>query len=154
MLRWAKISRLMGPAAPRSSRIGYIAVSAQRRRRITHPWLGLAIRSLALAIMCGALAACSKTVEWNEEVKLNDGRVIVVTQKRRCEGGDYNAKTGASCVARESWLTLKLPEFSDKDIVWHESLKPMVVNIHLRRLYVVGRAPTSLTNIARPRPRE
>jgi hypothetical protein len=90
------------------------------------------------------LAACSNTVQWDEEVKLNDGRVTVITQKRRCEGGDYNAKRNASCIARESWMTIKLPEFSHKEIVWHESLKPMVVNVHQGRLYVVGRAPTTL----------
>jgi hypothetical protein len=90
------------------------------------------------------LSACSNTVQWDEEVKLNDGRVIVVTQKKRCEGGDYAAKTKASCVAREAWLTIRLTEFSDKEIVWHESLNPLVVNIHQRRLYVVGIPPTSL----------
>jgi hypothetical protein len=97
--------------------------------------------SLLTTIACGQ---SSKLVEWKEEVKLNDGRVIVVTQKKRCEGGDYKAKTGASCIAREAWLTLKLPEFSDKDIVWHESLNPMVLNIHQGKLYVVGLPPTSL----------
>ncbi|CAN7514661.1 hypothetical protein [Polaromonas sp. LjRoot131] len=99
--------------------------------------------SMALCVAL-QLAACSNTVQWDEEVKLNDGRVIVVTQKRRCEGGDYTAKTNASCIARESWMTIKLPEFSHKEIVWHESLKPMVVNVHQSRLYVVGRAPTTL----------
>lgn len=93
---------------------------------------------LTLAVLLGG---CSKTVSWDEEVKLNDGRVIVVTQKKRCEGGDYNAKTNATCIAREAWLTLNLPEFSNKEIVWHESLDPMVVNIHQGRLYVVGFPP-------------
>jgi hypothetical protein len=90
------------------------------------------------------LTACSKTVEWKEEVKLNDGRVIVVTQKKRCEGGDYTAKTGATCIARESWLTINLPEFSSQEILWHESLNPMVVNIHQGRLFVVGFPPHTL----------
>lgn len=90
------------------------------------------------------LAACSNTVQWDEEVKLNDGRVIVVTQKKRCEGGDYNAKRNASCLAREAWLTIRLPEFSAKDIVWNESLIPMVVNVHQGQLYVVGQAQTTL----------
>ena len=90
------------------------------------------------------IAACSKTVQWEEEVQLNDGRVIVVTQRKRCEVGDYTAKAGATCIAREAWLTLKLSEFSDKEIVWHESLDPMVANIHQGRLYVVGRPPHTL----------
>jgi len=105
--------------------------------------------SPGMVLMLAAAAAllltgCSKTVQWEEEVKLNDARVIVVTQKKRCDGGDYKAKTSATCVARETWLTIKLPEFSDKEIVWHEGLNPMVLNIHQGRLYIVGRPPTSL----------
>lgn len=102
------------------------------------------LRILLTVIATTQLVACSKTVEWNEEVQLNDGRVIVVTQKKRCEGGDFTAETGATCIAREAWMTIKLPEFSDKDMVWHESLDPMVVNIHQGRLYVVGRPPHTL----------
>jgi hypothetical protein len=90
------------------------------------------------------ISACSKTVQWDEEVKLNDGRIIAVTQKKRCEGGDFTAKTGATCIAREAWLTIKLPEFSGKEMVWHENLDPMVVNIHQGRLYVVGYPPHTL----------
>jgi len=67
-----------------------------------------------------------------------------VTQRRRCEAGDYTAKTQASCVAREAWLTVNLPEFSGKEIVWHESLNPMVLNIDKGRLYVVGFPPHTL----------
>lgn len=106
--------------------------------------LNLSLRILLSMLAAVALTACSKTVQWEEEVKLNDGRIIVVTQKKRCEGGDYTAKTDASCIVREAWLTIKLSEFSDKDIVWHESLDPMVVNVHQGRLYVVGRPPHTL----------
>lgn len=91
-----------------------------------------------------ALITLPKTVTWDEEVKLNDGRTIVVTQKRRCEGGDYSANTNASCVSREAWLRIKLPEFSSEEIVWHESLNPMVVNIHQGSLFVVGFPPHTL----------
>ena len=98
-------------------------------------------RMLLVVVFALQLTACSKTVQWEEEVKLNDGRIIVVTQKKRCEGGDYRANANATCIAREAWLTIKLPEFSDKDIVWHESLNPMVVNIHQGHLYVVGFPP-------------
>jgi hypothetical protein len=103
-----------------------------------------ALRMMLIMIAVTQITACSKTVEWKEEVKLNDGRVIVVTQKKRCEGGDYSAKTGATCIARESWLTINLPEFSNKEILWHESLDPMVVNVHQGRLYVVGFPPHTL----------
>lgn len=89
-------------------------------------------------------SGCDKTVEWKEEVKLNDGRIIAVTQRKRCERGDYRANKDATCIARESWLTVRLPEFSDGDIVWHENLKPMVINVDEGQLYVVGLPPTSL----------
>jgi len=99
--------------------------------------LGLLKALLALAATLH-LTGCAKTVEWKEEVRLGDGRTIVVEQKRRCEGGDATAKTDASCIAREFWLTLQLPEFSSQPIVWHEKLRPFAVNVHQGRLYVVG----------------
>lgn len=79
--------------------------------------------------------------EWQEEVKLNDGRVIVVTQKKRCEGA-YTGNEYAPCIAREAWLTVNLPEFGDKPIVWNEHLSPRVVNIDNGQLYIVGIFPT------------
>lgn len=78
------------------------------------------------------LAACSPYVTWKEEVKLNDGRVIVVEQKVRTEGP----------IPREDWLTINLPEFSQQSIVWHEHLVPLIVNIDEGRLYVVGEPQT------------
>lgn len=69
---------------------------------------------------------------WNEEVKLNDGRTVVVEQKKLLEGH----------IAREDWLTITLPELGKGKIVWHERLTPMVVNIDQGRLYVIGRPST------------
>jgi hypothetical protein len=80
---------------------------------------------------------------WQEEVKFNDGRVIVVKQKKRCQGA-YTGGNYAACIPREAWLTINLPEFSAQEIVWHESLDPMIVNLHNGRLYVVGWPPTNL----------
>ena len=91
-----------------------------------------------------SINACSKSdsfVAWQEEVKLSDGRVIVVTQKKRCEGA-YTGGNYAECIAREAWLTINLPEFSAQPIVWHEHLFAIIVNIHDGRLYVVGCPPT------------
>src|ERR1017187_6175079 len=79
------------------------------------------------------LAACSPYVTWKEEVKLNDGRVIVVEQKKLVEDE----------MAREAWLTINLPEFSAEQIVWHEHLSPIVLNIDEGMLYVVGQPPTA-----------
>ena len=80
-------------------------------------------------------------VTWKEEVKLNDGRVIVVTQKRHCFAA-YTGGNVANCIERESWLTIQLPEFGDQEIVWHENLKPSILNVHNGRLYIVGAPAT------------
>ena len=91
-----------------------------------------------LAAIAGCLIAAgayvlNPFVTWREEVKLNDGRVIVVEQKKLTKDE----------MAREAWLTINLPEFSAESIVWHEHLSPMVLNIEGGILYVVGRPPTS-----------
>lgn len=79
------------------------------------------------------LGGCSdNTITWQEEVKLLDGRVITVTQKRR-----YDAN-----LPREFWLTFKLPEFGNQEIVWHENLLAQVLNVYQGKLYVVGNADT------------
>jgi len=85
-----------------------------------------------------SLNACSdNTQTWDEEVKLLDDRVIVVTQKRLLLNG---ART------REAWLTMNLPEFSPQPIVWHEALEPMILNIFNGRLYVVATPPSPREN--------
>ncbi|MGB9110787.1 MAG: hypothetical protein WCC39_19025, partial [Telluria sp.] len=91
-----------------------------------------------------SLSACADTVKWKEDVRMLDGRVIVVTQEKRCSGGDYKAKTDATCLAREAWVTVNLPEIDSKEIVWHESLDPMVINVYEGKLYIVGSPPTSV----------
>ncbi len=81
------------------------------------------------------LPACSNNeVTWQEEVKLNDGRMIVVTQKKRMDRG----------FDRECWLSFSLPEFSQGEILWHENLRPMVLNVHEGRLYLVGLPQTRI----------
>ena len=82
------------------------------------------------------LGGCSNTGSWQEEVKLSDGRVIVVTQKRRYEGVYTGQNFGS--LPREFWLRFKLSEFGDQEIVWHENLAPRVLNVYQGRLYVVG----------------
>lgn len=108
---------------------------------------------LIVFISASLLSACISTmlgrpllggpdyVEWQEEVQLNDGRVIVVTQKKKCSEA-YTGQNWATCIAREAWVTINLPEFSDKPIVWHEHLYAMVINVHNNNLYVVGMFPT------------
>jgi len=112
---------------------------------------------VCLAIWCAcALAACSssgKIVSWQEEVKLSDGRTIVIKHQERCDKG-YSGKRLEHCIAREHWVTLDLPEFAAIPIVWHQSLSPIVVNIDAGKLYVVGLPPTGREDemLGRPRP--
>jgi len=82
------------------------------------------------------LGGCSDSKSWKEEVKLQDGRVITITQKRRYESVYTGSNTGN--LPREFWLTFKLPEFGDKEITWHENLMPQVLNVYQGKLYVVG----------------
>lgn len=89
-------------------------------RRMT---LGLVLATVPM------IGGCSdNTITWTEEVKLLDGRVITVTQKSRVEED----------VSREFWLIFKLAEFGDKEIVWHENLMAMVMNVYQNKIYVVG----------------
>jgi hypothetical protein len=93
-------------------------------------WLLKVFKTIGLALIMGvSLTACgADTIKWKEEVKLLDGRVITVTQKNRVEED----------VSREFWLTFILPEFSNQEITWHESLRPIIVNIYQNKLYLVG----------------
>ena len=85
--------------------------------------LGFMLASLPVLGGCG-----DNTITWQEEVKLLDGRVINDVQKNRVEDG----------MPREFWLTIKLSEFGNQEIEWHENLMPMVLNIYQNKLYVVG----------------
>lgn len=82
------------------------------------------------------MGAETKFVTWQEEVKLNDGRVIVVNQRRRYEGGYSGSDFGNT--PRESWLTVKLPETDNQETTWHEKLEPSHINIAKGRLYIVA----------------
>lgn len=96
------------------------------------------LNAMFLSFGLVSLAGCAQTVEWEEDVKLLDGQVVTVTQKKWCGGGDYNAKVMASCLARDAVVTMRFAEFSDEDIIWHERLNPMVINIYEGKLYIVG----------------
>ncbi len=92
-------------------------------------------KRLTLVIVLASVplvGGCSdNTLTWQEEVKLLDGRVITVTQKRRYDSDK---------MPREAWLTFRLPEFGNQEIVWHESLEIQVLNLYQGKLYVVGDA--------------
>src|SRR5690606_22753592 len=97
---------------------------------------------LILSFITGCAAASSRHEsfrEWKEEVKLNDGRIIMVNQKWRCDRiGKYNTGKEYCSTMRESWLTFQLPEFSNQEITWNEELMPLVLNVDQGQLYIVG----------------
>ena len=81
------------------------------------------------------------TLTWKEEVKLLDGRVIVVEQKRKYERA-YNGDNYGG-VPRESWITIKLPETNNIETTWHEKLNPSNLNVVNGKLYIVGKPHTA-----------
>jgi len=66
---------------------------------------------------------------WYEEVRLSDGRIITVHQKR-----EYYENYGTN----QSWVEIDLPELGGKK-VWHSYLIPMHVDVQQGQLYVFGR---------------
>ena len=99
---------------------------------------------LALLILLGTSMtsyAGTGTKSWQEEVKLLDGRVIVVNQKRLFECAYNGSNYGG--VLRESWLTVKLPETGNQETTWHEKLEPSHLNITDGKLYIVAQPPTT-----------
>jgi hypothetical protein len=97
-------------------------------RRMT---LGLMLASVPMLGGCG-----SNTNSWQEEVRLLDGRVITITQKRRYE----NVYDGQSLgnLPREFWVSFKLPELGAQEVIWHENLMPRILNVYQEKVYLVG----------------
>lgn len=95
------------------------------------PWLLVAIGLLVLS----AVAAAGwnwyqkRYPSWYEEVRLSDGRVITIHQKR-----EYHDNYGTA----QSWVTIDLPELGGKQ-TWHSYLMPMRVDIKDGVVYVFGR---------------
>jgi hypothetical protein len=94
------------------------------------PWLLVAIGLLVL----GAVAAVGwnwyqkRYPSWYEEVRLSDGRVITIHQKR-----EYYENYGTV----QSWVTIDLPELGGKQ-VWHSYLMPQRVDMVDGKVYVFG----------------
>lgn len=109
------------------------------------PWLivllGLLILGVAAAV--GWNRYQKRYPSWYEEVRLSDGRVITIHQKR-----EYYENYGTA----QSWVTIDLPELGGKR-VWHSYLMPMRVDVSDGAVYVFGRprGPVQLSRYKYPK---
>jgi hypothetical protein len=92
-----------------------------------------------------------QTESWEEETRLLDGRIIVVQQKRRYELVFTGNGTGS--IARQAWLTVRLPETGGKAVEWNGPLHPLVLNVHGATLYLVSTFPSGKEYLQSGRPR-
>ena len=65
---------------------------------------------------------------WDEEVRLSDGRIITIQQKREVFD-NYGTN--------QSWVTIDLPELGGKQM-WHSYLMPQRVDVVDGKVYVFG----------------
>ena len=109
------------------------------------PWLigGIFLLVLAAAVAVGWNWYQTRYPSWYEEVRLSDGRVITIHQKR-----EYYDNYGTA----QSWVTIDLPELGGKQ-VWHSYLMPMRVDVKDGVVYVFGRprGPAQLTRYMYPK---
>ncbi|MCC6212322.1 MAG: hypothetical protein IT513_14900 [Burkholderiales bacterium] len=99
----------------------------------------------SIVVMSFLVFGCSSdTAEWQEEVKLYDGRVVTVMQKRRYESAYAGGSVHLSQIVREAWIKVKLAETGNKEIEWHENLIPRRLDAWKGNLVIVGDPPTSL----------
>lgn len=104
----------------------------------------LACRSLVVLALVHvgacATAAGEKRIEWTEDARLSDGRVIVVT---RAEEYRHIVDVGAGF--REGWLleqsdiSAELPRPIQRRVTWRGSLQPVVLDLQPDgTVYLVG----------------
>jgi hypothetical protein len=90
------------------------------------------IAGLSMALLASAWVAWSYYLQryptWTEEVRLLDGRVIEIKQKR-LQYENYGTA--------ESWLTFSLPEMQGQQ-VWHSHLSPQRIDVVNGKVYVFG----------------
>lgn len=109
--------------------------------RTQHAWLRQLFKTLLIILLGTSMTGCADTKSWREEVKLLDGRVIVVSIKYRFEGAYNGSNYGG--VLRESWVTLKLPETGNQETTWNEKLQPKNLNVVNGKLYIVATPMTT-----------
>lgn len=114
-----------------------------KRMQLRSSSLGIFFFLMAVPVM----GACSnmRHFEWTEDVKLSDGRMIVV---KRTE--DYRASMDVGAGFQRGWLLQKssisaeLPSPIKRNVSWEASLVPLVLDIQPddNAVYLVGVVPT------------
>ena len=92
--------------------------------------MGMALLAAAASVLAwsGWALYRERYPSWYEEVRLSDGRIITIKQRRR-----YYENYGTA----ESWVTIDLPELGGKR-VWHSFLMPQRIDVHEGKVYVFG----------------
>jgi hypothetical protein len=96
-------------------------------------WKGIIVVVALLVVVGAAFSGWnwykSRYPTWHEEVRLSDGRLIVIKQKH-----EYYKSYGTN----QSWVTFSLPELGGER-TWHSYLKPMRIDVHDGKVYAFGR---------------
>lgn len=110
------------------------------------------ILGLLLLLAATLLAGCARNVTWKEEVKLSDGRVIVVERETvRVPGGDDLAYGGSGSRPKERRIRIPNPDGSGKIIEWHSTKtdanywpeNPLVLDVVGDEVVVMSAVPVS-----------
>jgi hypothetical protein len=107
-----------------------------------HRWKNGVLNTLAMLMLAPTLGACAsmKTVEWTEDVKLSDGRTIVVQrfeEYRRVM--DVGAGFERGWLFQKSGIVVELPSPVSRKAVWKGTLIPLVLDVQSgNEFYLVG----------------
>lgn len=97
---------------------------------------------LGLLLMMGAsMSGCSQTMEWEEEVLLHDGQIIIA--KRQYNLGGYPALESQERAVIDVTATFSLPN-SHKTIIWHTNYsnsRPEPNSLNMIRFDVIQGVP-------------
>jgi hypothetical protein len=108
----------------------------------SHRWKNGVLNTLTMLMLAPTLGACAsiKTVEWTEDVKLSDGRTIVVqrvAEYRRVM--DVGAGFERGWLFQKSSITADLPAPGHRKVSWEGTLTPLVLDIlQDKAIYLVG----------------
>lgn len=100
------------------------------------------IAKLGLFLLLGsAISACSSTMRWTEEVKLHDGRILIV--ERMYNLGGYRGLESHERTELDETITFSVPD-SNKQITWKTDFRdsqPEPNSLNLLQIEVVKGVP-------------